>query len=190
MARTLYGGEDATFTRRFFGDNVLEGILQILTLGVGWLIWLAIVSRKGQTPAKQLLNIRIHDYRTGRTASATQVWIREVGVKVLLPLGVGLALWGSSSLEACNAFSSFYTLVVGVALLSSAERRAVWDHVSGTVVRYHPKGVAVPPNHEMLRETDAKYLERRLQELELLRSRGVLNADEYRVRRAQIIGET
>ena len=69
MARSLYGGEEATFTRRFFGDNMLEGVLQVCTLFIGWLIWLAIVAPKGQTPAKQLLNIRIHDYRSGEIAS-------------------------------------------------------------------------------------------------------------------------
>jgi uncharacterized RDD family membrane protein YckC len=189
MARSIYGGEEATFTRRFFGDDMLESVLQVCTLGIGWLIWLAIVAPKGQTPAKQLLNIRIHDYRTGEIASAGQVWIREVGVKLVLPLAIYLTLWAAISEGTGNGISSLYGLVVGIALIANDERRALWDYIAGTIVRYHPGGKVGRVDAGLQATTEAGYRERRLQELELLHRRGILNDDEYRVRRAQIIAE-
>ncbi|MFM8380711.1 MAG: hypothetical protein ACKOA6_01785, partial [Actinomycetota bacterium] len=38
---------------------LLEAVLQTVTLGIGWLIWAAIVAGNGQTPAKQLLRMRV-----------------------------------------------------------------------------------------------------------------------------------
>lgn len=40
---------------------LLEAVLQIVTLGLGWLIWAAVIAGKGQTPAKQLLDLRVID---------------------------------------------------------------------------------------------------------------------------------
>jgi len=189
MARALYGGEEATFTRRFFGDNLLESVLQVCTLGIGWLIWLAIVAPKGQTPAKQLLNIRIHDYESGKLASAGQVWMREVGVKLLTPIAISLIFWAIFSEDAGNGISSAYGLVAAIALIANEERRAVWDYIAGTVVRYHPGGEVFRVGAELQATTDAGHRERRLRELDVLHERGILNDAEYRVRRAQIIAE-
>jgi len=189
MARALYGGKEATFTRRLFGDNLLESVLQICTLGIGWLIWLAIVAPRGQTPANQLLNIRIHDYESGKIASAGQVWMRDVGVKLLMPIAISLIFWALASEEAGNGISSIYGLVVAIALIMNDERRAVWDHIAGTVVRYHPGGEVFRAGTDLQATTEAGHRERRLRELDVLHQRGILNDDEYRVRRAQIIAE-
>jgi len=188
MSRRRYGGEEATFTRRFFGDNLLEGVLQVCTLCIGWFIWFAIVAPRGQTPAKQLLNIRIHDYETGKIASAGQVWMREVVVKLLMPIAISLIFGVVISEGAGNGISSVYGLVAAIALLANEERRAVWDYVAGTVVRHHPGG-EVSRTVTGSSATEAGHRERRLEELELLHQRGILNDAEYRVRRSQILAE-
>src|SRR6476661_4276701 len=40
---------------RRLGGYLLEGLLILLTLLIGWLVWSIIVWGRGQTPAKQLL---------------------------------------------------------------------------------------------------------------------------------------
>src|SRR5687767_5222151 len=83
-------GKQVTYTRRFFGDFLLEGLLAVLTLGIGWLIWFAIVAPKGQTPAKQLLSVYIHDFDTGQRASAGKVWLREIVWKIVAPFVISI----------------------------------------------------------------------------------------------------
>ena len=41
------------------GSYLLEIVLFIFTLGIGWLIWAATIGGTGQTPAKRLLNLRV-----------------------------------------------------------------------------------------------------------------------------------
>ena len=48
------------------GSALLDLILVFATLYIGWLIWAAITAGKGQTPAKQLLKIRVVDATTGQ----------------------------------------------------------------------------------------------------------------------------
>src|SRR5687767_241439 len=77
--------------RRFLADNWLELVLQTLTLGIGWLIWLAIASTKGQTPSKQRTGIYIHAYDSGAIASAGRVWMREIVGKYAVPVFIAIA---------------------------------------------------------------------------------------------------
>ncbi|HEX4493469.1 MAG TPA: RDD family protein [Acidimicrobiia bacterium] len=41
------------------GSCLLEAVLMALTLGVGWIIWAAMIASTGQTPAKSLLKLRV-----------------------------------------------------------------------------------------------------------------------------------
>jgi uncharacterized RDD family membrane protein YckC len=59
------------------GTCFLDVLITIFTLVIGWLIWLAIVAPKGQTPGMSLLKIRCVD-ETGATASAGRMWLRQV----------------------------------------------------------------------------------------------------------------
>jgi uncharacterized RDD family membrane protein YckC len=172
-----------TYTRRFFGDNWLEGILMAITLGIGWLIWFAVVAPKGQTPAKRILNVYIHDRKTGRVASAGQVWLREIGGKYAIPflLGlVGMAITGTES--GYVVLVSLYSLVAAIWVFFDQEHRALWDIVAGTIVRHHRQGFEMSP-----RTTPGVDMERRLQELDALRGRGILTQDEYEQKRRDVI---
>ena len=43
------------------GAVVLESVLVVVTLGIGWVIWALMIVGRGQTPAKALLNQRVID---------------------------------------------------------------------------------------------------------------------------------
>jgi uncharacterized RDD family membrane protein YckC len=133
-------GESVSYGRRFWGDFVLEGILFVITLGIGWLIWLAIVAPRGQTPAKQLLNVYIHDSKTGERATAGKVWLREGVCKNGIEVLISLVLVGVSGSWDASNYGALYS-AVGALWIFSEARRALWDHLAGTIVRYHPYGL-------------------------------------------------
>ena len=62
---------------RRIGTYFLDLLIGLLTLGIGWLIWLAVVAPAGQTPAMSLLKVRCVT-QGGRTASAGPMWLREL----------------------------------------------------------------------------------------------------------------
>ena len=70
-----------------FGGAVLESVLAILTLGIGWLIWSVIVWGEGQTPGKKILKIRVRHFETGAVATWGHMAVREL----LVPLTVVIA---------------------------------------------------------------------------------------------------
>jgi RDD family len=131
--------EPASFTRRLLGDELLEVTLFFMTLIVGWFVWLALVAQRGRTPAKDFVGVVIHDYRTGEVASWKQVWIREAGGKLVFPATFAAFL---SVFVGSNFGSAFFGVYHVLGLLSGLvleERRAVWDHIAGTFVLYHPE---------------------------------------------------
>ena len=64
------------------------------------------------------------------------------------------------------------------------EHRALWDILGGTIIRHHPQGLETAP-----RTVPSPHVERRLQELDALRSRGILTQDEYEQKRRQVIAD-
>lgn len=66
----------ASFQHRL-GALVLDAILIPLTLGIGWLIWSFVVWGNGQTPAKQILKIRVYNAENGRVVSWGHMALRE-----------------------------------------------------------------------------------------------------------------
>jgi uncharacterized RDD family membrane protein YckC len=66
----------ASFQHRL-GALVLDAVLMGLTLGIGWLIWSFIIWGNGQTPAKQILKIRVYNAETGRVVSWGHMALRE-----------------------------------------------------------------------------------------------------------------
>jgi uncharacterized RDD family membrane protein YckC len=177
-------GKEVTYTRRFFGDDWLEGLLQVFTLGIGWLIWFAIVAPRGQTPAKQLLSVYIYDYQTGVIASAGRVWMREIVAKYGLGF-VATVAWVllMGSIEGGQLGFSAYFLVGGVFVFFNDDRRALWDRLAGTVVRYRPGGSQT----DSAAEGTGLRTDRSLQELDSLRSRGLIDEGEYQKTRREIL---
>lgn len=116
--------ERVTFTRRIFGSWLLEGVLLTLTLFIGWFIWLFFSAKKAQSPAKSLTSIYIVNLETGRAASAGEVWLRDVLLKMLVAnlLGIG---------QLIDLAWAFF----------DRDRQTLHDKAIKTVVVYAPAGL-------------------------------------------------
>ncbi len=125
--------ERVTFTRRFFGDILLELLLVLVTLVIGWYIWLLFTAKTAQTPAKRLLNVYILDANTEQPVSAGRVWARDALVKGLLFGIAGYITLGIPPLVD-NAWALF-----------GGNRQALHDKIVTTVVVYAPSGLPESP---------------------------------------------
>ena len=100
------------------GAYLLEGILAVVTLGIGWLIWAAMIAGTGQTPAKRLLKQRVINADTLRPAGFAKMFF----VRGLLGgIVAGLAI----------------TFTIGVLLFMpfwDKRNQNLWDKVSNTYV--------------------------------------------------------
>ena len=97
---------------------LLDGLLSLVTLGIGWIIWALTLSGKGQTPAKKLLNHTVIDINTGQ------------------PLGLGRMFW-VRGLVAGLVASIAIPLTLGILLfmpLWDSKNQNIWDKVSGSYV--------------------------------------------------------
>jgi uncharacterized RDD family membrane protein YckC len=99
-----------------FGAWLLEAVLVVVTLVIGWLIWWVIAWGKGQTPAKQLLKMRVVRLDERRPLNTGEMAIRELVGKYLL------------------GFIPLYTIVSGVILLVDDNGQALWDKIAGSTV--------------------------------------------------------
>lgn len=59
---------------------LLNSLLVVVTLGVGWLIWAAITARHGATPGKKIMKMQVVDKDTGLPIS----WARYVFLRGLV----------------------------------------------------------------------------------------------------------
>lgn len=115
------GVSEAGASIRFLA-YVLEIALQVVTLGIGWLIWAAIVVGRGQTPAKQLLSLRVVDVTDSRPLGF---------VRMVLMRGVVAGLVAALLIP--------ITLGVIVFMpLWSKRKQNIWDVVSTSVVVVDP----------------------------------------------------
>ncbi|WP_157965514.1 RDD family protein [Euzebya rosea] len=64
---------------------LLDGILMIVTLSIGWLVWACITASAGQTPGKKLMGMQVVDARTGAPLS----WGSYVGMRGIVGGFVG-----------------------------------------------------------------------------------------------------
>jgi hypothetical protein len=105
------------------GAAILDGLLAIVTLGIGYLIWMLIVWGRGQTPAKQLLKMKVVDSGTHQVATWGKMFLREFVIR-------GIVFY----------FISVFTLgigyIVAACMIFNRERDHTtgWDRMSSTVV--------------------------------------------------------
>ncbi|HEX5369515.1 MAG TPA: RDD family protein [Dehalococcoidia bacterium] len=136
-ATPVYAEQEVSFQRRFLADELLEIALFVITIGIGWYVWLLFTSRRGRTPAKDFAGVTIHDYNTGEVASMRKVWIREVGGKVVFPAAISTFVSFAFGPAFGSTFFAAYHVTGALSPIVLEERRAIWDHIAGTVVRYH-----------------------------------------------------
>lgn len=123
-AATLHvAGLPVSSAGKRFGAYLLDGLLAIVTLFIGWFIWSCVVWSKGQTPAKALMGMRCVRTDTGRSATWGTMALREL---------VGKGIIGTIS---CGI-----TTLVSCFMIMGAARQGVWDKVATTVVVDDPDG--------------------------------------------------
>lgn len=120
-----------TFNRRLWGDYGLEGLLMLITLWIGWYVWLYFTAKTAQTPAKRLLKVYIVDQATGERVSAGRVWVDEVLLKQLLFPSIGIFTAG---------LLSFAPLLDAGWMFVDKNRQALADKLSRTLVVHAPNG--------------------------------------------------
>lgn len=107
------------------GSYLLEGILMVVTLGIGWIIWALTTAGDGQTPAKKLLGLRAISSTDRR------------------PVGLGTMFWMRGLLAGLVVqVAAFFTLGI-IFFMPFWDRRNqnLWDKVSSTHVVTDPYDV-------------------------------------------------
>jgi uncharacterized RDD family membrane protein YckC len=105
------------------GASLLDGLLAIVTLWIGWAIWSLFTWSDGQTPGKKLLGHVTADAVTGRPLDWGQMAMRELCIKGLL--GSLLNTVTFSIYAWIDCFSVF-----------GERQRTVHDRMAGSIVRH------------------------------------------------------
>jgi len=100
LATPAAGTPELSSVGKRFGAYVLELLLFLVTLGIGWLIWTLIILGRGQTPAKQILNMRVVNTESGQSPGWGLMFVREfllkgvvMSIVVSVTFGLGLILY-------------------------------------------------------------------------------------------------
>ena len=123
-----------------FGALFLELLLAVVTLIVGWLIWSLIVYARGQSPAKQVLKMRVVRLESRKAADWRWMALRDLVLKAAVIFFLsGVFLLGI-----------VWVIVNGIVLLNNDHNQTVWDKMLKTVVISDPHNLfkpAPPPRH-------------------------------------------
>jgi uncharacterized RDD family membrane protein YckC len=114
----------ATVGRRI-GAFFLQGVLSLVTLGIGYIIWACISFSQGQTPVQQLLGLQV--WKPVEKTNAT--W----GTMFLRALGYGFL----GAIPFANLVSLFL-------FISGKEHRALHDSIASVIVLHDPNKVLRP----------------------------------------------
>ena len=106
------------------GAIVLDAVLMVVTLGIGWLIWSLIVWSEGQTPAKKILKLRTINFTNGNHATWGHMGIREG----LIPISVSIA----SSLTGGLAYIPW--VIIEIVFYFTKGQRTLRDYWVKTVI--------------------------------------------------------
>lgn len=112
--------------RRRLAGYLLDVVLMVVTLIIGWLIWSLIVWSRGTTPGKQLLGLRCVDLSDSERANWWCMALREVVGKYILMNLIGLVTFGIGP------------LVLYFQLLWTKNRQELWDFAADTIVVHDP----------------------------------------------------
>jgi uncharacterized RDD family membrane protein YckC len=115
---------------RRLGGYLLDGLLIFFTLVIGWVIWTLIVWAQGQTPAKQILGMRVVRLDTRAHAGWGRMFLRDFIGKLLVSLTFGLLFIGG--------------VIADCWLLWDKDKQELWDKIAGTVVVNDPDKLLAP----------------------------------------------
>lgn len=148
-------------SRSGFYQSLAVLLLLVVGTWVGWLVWLAIVARRSQSPGKWLLGMYILR-GDGTPASAKRVWLREVVMKWLLFGAAGWLLGGVGGLV---------LVADGLWIFGNLDRQTLHDKLADTIVVSSPGGLVAV----------------RLLQIEGLRDEGLITQYEYEERRSRLM---
>jgi uncharacterized RDD family membrane protein YckC len=120
----LPNGTTLASSGRRIGAFFLAIPLSIITLGIGYLIWGLIVWGRGQTPALQVLGMRVWRPDDRRPASWGYMALREI---------VGRIVDGILSI--------ITELISFMMMLTGKQRKTLHDMIAGTVVLHDPNKI-------------------------------------------------
>ena len=105
------------------GAALLDGVLAIVTLGIGYLIWALIIWSKGQSPAKQILKMKVVDSTTHQVATWGKMAFREIVIRGIV---IGLI----------SAITFYIGYIVAACMIFNKDRdyQTGWDRMASTVV--------------------------------------------------------
>jgi uncharacterized RDD family membrane protein YckC len=110
------------------GGYLLDVLLLVVTLVIGWIIWSLIVWGRSQSPGKQLLGMKVVKKDSGLRASYGTMALRELVGKWLI-------------ISLISLVCSIVALVLDFMLLWDKDRQELWDKVAGTIVVDDPNEV-------------------------------------------------
>ncbi|MFI7399057.1 RDD family protein [Streptomyces sp. NPDC049541] len=110
-----------------FGGYLLEGVLLVFTAGIGWLIWALFLFPQGQTPAKQLLQMRVVHIGEPRTAQFWRMFFREFIAKPIVAI-----------------LATFTFFILYFWLFWDRNRQELWDKLASTLVVSDRQGLLRP----------------------------------------------
>lgn len=114
-----------------FGGSLLDGVLMVCTLFVGWLIWSCFTFSRGQTPAKSILGLRVVKADTGVAATWGTMFVRDVVIRAAIGI-LGVFLFGIPGIVAAGL------------IFAGDLRQTGWDRMVGTLVVADQAGATVP----------------------------------------------
>ena len=114
------GGLQLSSPGKRLGAALLDGLLMIVTLFIGWIVWWVILWQKGQSPAKSLLKMRVVMLDEQRPAGVPEMAMRELVGRVLL------------------SFIPLYNLVGALFVIIDDNNQALWDKIAKTTVVEDP----------------------------------------------------
>jgi uncharacterized RDD family membrane protein YckC len=106
-----------------FGAVLLDGLLILVTLWIGWFIWSLITWADGQTPGKKLLGHVVADAHTGQALDWGRMALREIFVK-------GLVGWLLNTVT----FSIYFW--IDSFMVFGDRQRTLHDRMANSIVRH------------------------------------------------------
>ena len=103
---------------------LLEVVLAIVTLGIGYLIWSLFTIKQGQTPGKKLMGIRVVSLNDGKALPFWMMLLRE---------------WIVEDFIAAITFGIAY-----IWILFDDRNQALYDKIMNTIVVNDPQGLTLP----------------------------------------------
>jgi uncharacterized RDD family membrane protein YckC len=117
----MTAGITTTSARKRLAGFLLDVVLLVAALGIGYLVWALILYRSGRSPAKQLLGMRVIKLKDDRPAGWWRMVWREIAKLVMLTVLVS-AFW----------------------ILWDYDNQELWDKFAETLVVDWPPNVPVP----------------------------------------------